>query len=48
MKRELRYAVGALRRRPVLALAGWSVPEGVPAALSGLALARAVDRKSVV
>lgn len=43
MKRELRYAVGALRRRPVLALAGWSVPEGVPAALSGLALARAVD-----
>jgi ATP-binding cassette subfamily C protein len=43
MKRELRYGVGALRRRPLLALAGWSVLEGVPAALSGLALARAVD-----
>jgi ATP-binding cassette subfamily C protein len=43
MRRELRYGVRALRRRPVLALAGWSVLEGVPAALSGLALARAVD-----
>jgi ATP-binding cassette subfamily C protein len=43
MKRELRYGVRALRRRPLLALAGWSVLEGVPAALSGLALARAVD-----
>lgn len=43
MRRELRYARGALRRRPLLALAAWSVPEAVPAAASGLALARAVD-----
>jgi ATP-binding cassette subfamily C protein len=43
MRRELRYAVTGLRRRPLLALAGWSVPEAVPAAVSGLVLARAVD-----
>lgn len=43
MRRELRYGVAAMRRRPLLALAGWSVPEAVPAAISGLALARAVD-----
>jgi ATP-binding cassette subfamily C protein len=43
VRRELRYGRAALRRRPLLALAGWSVPEAVPAAASGLALARAVD-----
>jgi ATP-binding cassette, subfamily C, bacterial len=43
MRRELRYAARSLRRRPLLALAGWSVLEGVPAASFGLALARAVD-----
>lgn len=43
MRREIRYGVASLRRRPLLAVAGWSVLEGAPAALSGLALARAVD-----
>ncbi|HET9144388.1 ABC transporter ATP-binding protein, partial [Actinophytocola sp.] len=42
--RELRYGIGALRRKPLLALAAWSVPEALPAALSGVAIARAVDR----
>lgn len=43
MRRELRYAVRALRRRPALALAAWSVPEALPAAFYGVAVARAVD-----
>ncbi|HYN92349.1 MAG TPA: ABC transporter ATP-binding protein [Pilimelia sp.] len=43
MKRELRYGAAALRRRPLLALAAWSVPEAVPATVSGLVVARAVD-----
>ncbi|HEU4427065.1 MAG TPA: ABC transporter ATP-binding protein, partial [Pilimelia sp.] len=43
MRRELRYGVAALRRGPLLRLAVWSVPEALPAALSGLAIARAVD-----
>ncbi|MGH3749220.1 MAG: ABC transporter ATP-binding protein, partial [Micromonosporaceae bacterium] len=44
MRRELRHGLRALRPRPVLALAAWSIPEALPAALSGLAVARAVDR----
>jgi ATP-binding cassette subfamily C protein len=44
MRRELRFAVAALRWRPVVALGAWSVPEAVPAALSGVALAHAVDQ----
>lgn len=43
MRQELRYGRGALRRRPLVALAAWSVPEAVPAALSGVAIAHAVD-----
>ena len=43
MKRELRFGAAALCRRPLLGLAAWSVPEAVPAAVSGLAVARAVD-----
>lgn len=45
MRRELGYGFAALRRRrrTVYALAAWSIPEGLPAAASGLALARAVD-----
>ncbi|GIH13999.1 ATP-binding cassette domain-containing protein [Rugosimonospora africana] len=43
MRRALRFGVASLRRRPVLALAGWSVPEAVPATVSGLAVAHAVD-----
>ena len=43
MRRELRFAATALRRRPLLVLLGWSVPEALPVAVSGLAVARAVD-----
>ena len=43
MSREVRFAVSSLRRRPLLALAAWSVPEALPVAISGLALAHAVD-----
>jgi ATP-binding cassette subfamily C protein len=43
MRRELRYAVAGLRRRPLLALIAWSVPEALPSAVLGLAVARAVD-----
>jgi ATP-binding cassette subfamily C protein len=43
MRREVRFAVSTLRRRPLGALALWSLPEAVPSAISGLAIARAVD-----
>jgi ATP-binding cassette, subfamily C, bacterial len=43
MKREIRFGVTSLRRRPLLALVAWSIPEMVPAALSGMVIARAVD-----
>jgi ATP-binding cassette subfamily C protein len=43
MKREVRFAVAALRRRPLLRLLAWSIPEVAPTMISGLALARAVD-----
>lgn len=43
MKRELRFCVASLPRRPLLALAAWSVPEALPTAVSGLAVARALD-----
>ncbi|MCA1655000.1 MAG: ABC transporter ATP-binding protein/permease [Pseudonocardiaceae bacterium] len=43
MKRELRFAAQSLRVRPTLALLAWSVPEALPAAMSGLAVAGAVD-----
>jgi ATP-binding cassette subfamily C protein len=43
VRREVRYAAASLRRRPLLALVVWSVPEALPAAGSGLAVARAVD-----
>lgn len=44
MRREIRFGRATLRRRPVLGLLAWSVPEVLPAAVSGLAVARAVDR----
>ena len=44
MKRELGYAVGSLSARPTAALLLWSLPEALPAAVSGLAVANAVDR----
>jgi ATP-binding cassette subfamily C protein len=43
MRREIRYGVSSLRRRPVLVLAAWAVPEALPAAVSGLVIAHAVD-----
>lgn len=43
MRREIRYGLAGLRARPLAALAGWSVPQALPAAVSGLVLARAVD-----
>jgi len=44
MKREIRYGVAALRGRPAWGLVVWSLPEAVPAAVSGLAVANAVDQ----
>ncbi len=43
MNEALRLAYRQLRRGPTLAFAAWSVPEAVPAALSGVAVAHAVD-----
>lgn len=44
MKRELRYAASSLAARPTVALLLWSVPEALPAAISGVVVANAVDR----
>jgi ATP-binding cassette, subfamily C, bacterial len=41
--RELRFGLTSLRRRPTLALIAWSVPEALPTAISGVAIARATD-----
>jgi ATP-binding cassette subfamily C protein len=43
VRRELRHGLAGLRRRPLIALIAWSVPEALPAAASGFAIARAVD-----
>jgi ATP-binding cassette subfamily C protein len=43
MRREVRFGLAALPRRPLLAFGLWSVPEAVPAAVFGLAIARSVD-----
>ncbi|GAA2759497.1 ATP-binding cassette domain-containing protein [Actinopolymorpha rutila] len=43
MKRELSFALKGLPRGPMLALAAWSLPEALPTAVSGLAIARSVD-----
>jgi len=43
VRRELRHGIAGLRRRSLLGLAAWSVPEALPAAVLGLAVARAVD-----
>jgi ATP-binding cassette subfamily C protein len=43
VKREIRYGAAALRGRPLFALVAWSIPEAVPAAVSGVVVARAVD-----
>jgi ATP-binding cassette subfamily C protein len=43
VRRELRFGAGALRRRPALEFAAWSVPEILPSAVYGLAVAHATD-----
>jgi ATP-binding cassette subfamily C protein len=43
MKRELRYGLDALRNRSALKLALWSIPEILPTAIYGVAVARATD-----
>ncbi|MFK4082739.1 ABC transporter ATP-binding protein [Kribbella sp. NPDC020789] len=43
MKRELRYGARSLRQRATLKLVGWSVPEILPTAIYGVAVARATD-----
>ncbi|MEU0468810.1 ABC transporter ATP-binding protein [Amycolatopsis sp. NPDC006131] len=43
MKREIRFGLRALHRRPLLALLAWSVPEALPTTISGLAIAKAMD-----
>jgi ATP-binding cassette subfamily C protein len=44
VKRELRYVLTSFSPRPTLALVVWSLPEALPAAVSGLAVAGAVDQ----
>jgi len=43
MRREIRHGATALPKRPLIALTAWSVPQAVPTAVLGLAVARAVD-----
>lgn len=43
MRRELVYGMRSLRPRPVLVMALWSVPEILPTAVYGIAVAHAVD-----
>ena len=43
ISRELRFAIDSLPRKPLLVLVAWSVPEALPASLSGIAVERAVD-----
>ncbi|WP_350280579.1 ABC transporter ATP-binding protein [Kribbella sp. HUAS MG21] len=43
MKRELSYGAAAVRKRATVRLVGWSVPEILPTAVYGIAVARATD-----
>ncbi len=43
MRRELRHGLAGLHRPALLRLVAWSIPEALPAAVSGLAIARALD-----
>lgn len=43
MKRELAYGAWAVRKRAALKLVAWSVPEILPTAVYGIAVARATD-----
>ena len=48
MKRELAFAGRSLRSRSTAALLLWSLPEALPAAMSGIAVANAVDQGFLV
>ncbi|NIK56086.1 ABC transporter ATP-binding protein [Kribbella shirazensis] len=43
MRRELSYGAAALRTRATVGLIGWSIPEILPTAVYGIAVARATD-----
>jgi ATP-binding cassette subfamily C protein len=43
MKRELSYGAAALRKRATVKLVAWSIPEILPTAVYGIAVARATD-----
>ncbi|WP_328525751.1 ABC transporter ATP-binding protein [Kribbella sp. NBC_00359] len=43
MRRELAYGAVALKKRATVGLIGWSVPEILPTAIYGVAVARATD-----
>ncbi len=43
MKRELEYGARSLRKRATVKLVAWSVPEILPTAIYGIAVARATD-----
>ncbi|MGW7679266.1 ABC transporter ATP-binding protein [Kribbella sp. NPDC054772] len=43
MKRELSFGAVALRKRATVGLIGWSIPEILPTAVYGIAVARATD-----
>ncbi|MGW6279206.1 ABC transporter ATP-binding protein [Kribbella sp. NPDC055071] len=43
MKRELAYGAAALKKRATIGLIGWSIPEILPTAVYGLAVAHATD-----
>jgi ATP-binding cassette subfamily C protein len=44
MRQALRLGLASLRRGPLIALIAWSIPEALPTAISGYAMARAVDQ----
>ncbi|GAB3434162.1 ABC transporter ATP-binding protein [Flindersiella endophytica] len=44
MRQAIRLGLASLRRGPAIALILWSIPEALPTALSGYAMARAVDK----
>lgn len=43
MRREIRLGITSLPRRPLLGFIAWSLPEILPSAISGFAVAHAVD-----
>src|ERR1700742_3871299 len=43
MRREIRLGITSLPRRPLLGFIAWSLPEVLPSAITGFAVAHAVD-----